>query len=498
MEGHLAQLAQGIFVALYPTNIIFIIFGAFLGLFVGAIPGLSSPMTIAVLIPITYTLGPLHAMYILLGIYLGTKTGGAFASIMVRTPGTPASACTVMEGYPMAKKGKAGLALGLAVYASLLGGLAGWLLLVTAAPVISLFATQLNNVDIAILAFMGLIFVATLSRGSLLKGLISVALGLLLSTIGMDPITGLARYTFGVTQLLGGLEFVSAMIGLFAIAVVFSDMVEVFKPGLQTGSGVRIEIPKFKYILKRWKALGAGIMWGAIMGPIPGVGSVASTWMTYSFLKNRSRHPEKFGTGIPEGIIGPEASDNTVTGTAMIPMLTLGIPGDPSTAVMLGALMLHGFRPGPLFFSETPDFAFRIIGGIVFTNLFVFFLALTCIKVFVKGLGYKRSVLFPLVLVMAVIGSFGNTNSIFSVWVAFGFGILGYFLEKYGFSVPSVVLALILGPIIEENMRLGLVLSRGSYLTFLQSWPSAIGIGLCIFIIITDIFRAIKTGRKLV
>ena len=460
MEGQLSQLAQGMLVALNPGNIIFIIMGAFLGLFVGAIPGLSSPMAIAVLVPITYALGPLHAMYILLGIYLGTKTGGAFATIMVRTPGTPASACTAMEGHPMAKKGKAGLAIGLAVYASLLGGIAGWLLLVTAAPIIASFATRMGNADIAMLAFMGLIFVATLSRGSLLKGLISVASGLLLSTIGMDRITGLARYTFGVTELLGGLEFVSAMIGLFAIAVIFSDMVEVFKPGLQTGAGFRIEIPKFGYFLKRWKALGVGVMWGAIMGPIPGVGSVASTWMSYSFLKNRSRHPEKFGTGIPEGIIGPESSDNTVTGTAMIPMLTLGIPGDPSTAVMLGALLLHGFRPGPLFFSETPEFGFRIIGGMIFTNLFIFLLALSCIKIFVKALGYKRSVLFPIVLVMAIIGSFANTNSIFSAWVAFGFGILGYFLEKYGFSVPSVVLALILGPIIEENMRLALILSR--------------------------------------
>ena len=496
MEGQFAQLTQGILMALQPISLIYIIVGVFLGLFVGAIPGLSSPMAITVLIPLTYPLGALHAMYILIGIYVGTKLGGSFAAIMVRTPGTPAAACTVQDGYPMAKKGKADLALGYATYASTIGGLFGWLLLFIAAPIIALFAVKLTNADIAVLAFMGLIFVSTLSRGSMLKGLISVALGLLLSTIGMDPITGLPRYTFGITQLLGGLEFVSAMIGMFAITVVFSDINEVFKPKLKV-IGARIKLPKLKEFFKRWKALAVGIMWGSIMGPIPGVGSVASTWISYSFLKNRSQHPEKFGTGIPEGIMAPESSNNTVTGGAMIPMMTLGIPGDPSTAVMLGALMIHGFRPGPLFFIESSDLAYGIIGGMLFSNIFMFIIALISIGVFVRALGYKRSVIFPLVLVMAVVGSYANTNSLFSVWVALGFGVLGYFVEKYGFSVPCVILALILGPIIEENMRLALVLSRGSYLTFLKSWPAAIGIILSIFIILIEIFREIKIGKNL-
>lgn len=496
MGEQLAQLVQGILLALQPISLVHIIVGVFLGLFVGAIPGLSSPMAITVLIPLTYPLGAQRAMYILLGIYVGTKLGGSFAAIMVRTPGTPAAACTVQDGYPMAKKGKADLALGYATYASTVGGLFGWLLLFTAAPMIALVAVKLTNADVAVFAFMGLIFVATLSRGSMLKGLISVALGLLLSTIGMDPITGLPRYTFGVPQLLGGLEFVSAMIGMFAITVVFSDIIEVFKPKLKV-IGARIKLPNIKEFFRRWKALAVGMMWGAIMGPIPGVGSVASTWISYSFLKNRSRHPEKFGTGIPEGIMAPESSNNTVTGGAMIPMMTLGIPGDPSTAVMLGALMIHGFRPGPLFFIESSDLAYGIIGGMLFTNIFMFIIALISIGVFVRALGYKRSVIFPLVLVMAVIGSYANTNSLFSIWVALGFGGLGYFVEKYGFSVPCVILALILGPIIEENMRLALVLSRGSYLTFLKSWPSAIGILLSIFIILIEIFREIKIGKNL-
>jgi len=491
------QLIQGIMMALNPINLVFIIIGVFLGLFVGAIPGLSSPMAITVLIPITYSLGPLRAMYILLGIYVGTKLGGSFPAIMVRTPGTPAGACTAQDGHPMAQQGKAGLALGYATLSSTVGGLAGWILLFAAAPAIALVAVKLTNADVAVLAFMGLIFVATLSRGSMLKGLISVAIGLLLSTVGLDPITGLARYTFGITQLMGGLEFVSAMIGLFAIAVVFSDMSEVFKPGIKTGRA-KIVLPPLRDFFKRWKALLVGIMWGAIMGPIPGVGAVGATWIGYSFMKSRSKHPEKFGTGIPEGIIVPESANNMVTGGALVPMMTLGIPGDPSTAVMLGALMLHGLRPGPLFFSESPDLAWGIIGGMLFTNIFMLLIALASIGIFIKALGYKRSVIFPLVLVMAVIGSFANTNSMFSVWVALGFGILGYFMEKYGFSIPCVVLSLILGRIIEENMRLALIQSRGSYLVFLKSWPSAIGLFLIVFVIFMEILRMVREGEKLI
>jgi putative tricarboxylic transport membrane protein len=495
MIGQFAEVAEGILLALQPLNLLFIIFGTFLGLFVGAVPGLSSPMAITVLIPLTYGLGPYRAMYILLGIYVGTKLGGSFAAIMVRTPGTPAGACTALDGHPMALKGDGDLALGYATLASSFGGLMGWLLLFVAAPLISLIAVKFTNADVAVIAFVGLIFVATLSRTSMVKGLMSVALGLLLSTVGIDPITGFARYTFDIPQLLGGFDFVAAMIGMFAISVVFSDLEEVYKPSLRTGKA-RMRFPSLKRFFQGWKALLYGTGWGAIMGPLPGVGSVGATWISYSSLKNQSKEPEKFGTGIPEGIMAPESANNMCTGGALIPMMTLGIPGDPSTAVMLGALLLHGFRPGPLFFGESPDLAYGIIGGMLLTNIMMGVLAIASIGFFVRVLGTRRGLIFPLVLIMAVVGSFATTNSMFSVWVGVGFGLVGYFLYKYGFSIPGVVLALILGPIIEENMRLALVIYRGSLAAFVSSIPSVIGLIAAVLVIGMEIRRAYKHPQK--
>ena len=232
------------------------------------------------------------------------------------------------------------------------------------------------------------------------------------------------------------------------------------------------------------------------MGPLPRVGSVGATGISHSSLKNQSKHPEEFGTGVPEGVMAPESANNMCTGGALIPMLTLGLPGDPSTAVMLGALLLHGFRPGPLFFAQSPDLAFGIIGGMLVTNVMMAVLAVASIGVFVRVLGTRRSLVFPLVLIMAVIGSFATTNSLFSVWVALGFGLLGYFLYKYGFSVPGVVLALILGPIIEENMRLALVLYRGSFVAFVSSIPSVVGLIAAVLVIGLEIRRAWRAPDK--
>lgn len=495
MIGQFGEVAQGILMAIQPLNLLFIGIGTFLGLFVGAVPGLSSPMAITVLIPLTYGLGPFRAMYILLGVYVGTKLGGSFSAIMVRTPGTPAGACTALDGHPMALRGEGDLALGYATLASTVGGLMGWILLFAAAPVISLIAVRFTSADTAVVAFVGLLFVATLSRTSMVKGLMSVALGLLLATVGIDPITGFARYTFKIPQLLGGFDFVAAMIGMFAITVVFSDLSEVFRPPL-TPPKSRLRFPSMKRFFQGWRALAYGVGWGAIMGPLPGVGSVGATWISYSSLKNQSKHPEEFGTGVPEGVMAPESANNMCTGGALIPMLTLGLPGDPSTAVMLGALLLHGFRPGPLFFAQSPDLAFGIIGGMLVTNVMMAVLAVASIGVFVRVLGTRRSLVFPLVLIMAVIGSFATTNSLFSVWVALGFGLLGYFLYKYGFSVPGVVLALILGPIIEENMRLALVLYRGSFVAFVSSIPSVVGLIAAVLVIGLEIRRAWRAPDK--
>jgi putative tricarboxylic transport membrane protein len=478
-----------------PMSLVALASGAAMGLVVGALPGLSSPMAIVVLIPLTYGFNPLLAMFILLGIYVGTKCGGSFAAIMIRTPGCPAAACTAVDGHPMAEKGQAGLALGYAVLASTVGGFVGWFALFLFAPQLAKVAVKFNNADIAVVALVGLIFVATLSRGSMLKGLISTTLGLLISTVGLDPISGFARLTFGVTDLLEGISFIPAMIGLFAITVIFSDMPRMLESYTSMKAKVRMNLPRLRDFFSRWRALAAGIGWGLGIGAVPGVGSIGATWISYGFIKSRSKHPEQFGKGIPEGIMAPESANNSVTGGALIPMLTLGIPGDPSTAIMLGALMLHGLRPGPLFFGESPEMAYGVISGLLFANIFMFLIAWTAIPIFIRMLSQKRSIIFPFIIVLALIGSYANSNSMFAVWVALAFGFFGFFLEKFSFNVPCVVLAIILGPIIEENMRLALVISRGNWATFLHSWPSAVGLIIAAGLIAIETLRSVRPRR---
>ena len=482
-------------VCVHPQSLLALAAGVSMGLLVGALPGLSSPMAIVVLIPLTYGIDPLLAMFVLLGIYVGTKCGGSFAAIMIRTPGCPAAACTAVDGHPMAEKGQAGLALGYAVAASSVGGLVGWVALFLLAPQIAKVAVKFNNADIAVVALVGLIFVSTLSRGSMLKGLMSTVLGLLIATIGLDPISGFARLTFGITDLMEGISFIPAMIGLFAVTVIYSDMPKMLESYTEVRAKVRMSLPSFRDLYTRWRALAAGIGWGLGIGAVPGVGSIGATWISYGFIKARSKHPEEFGTGVPEGIMAPESANNSVTGGALIPMLTLGIPGDPSTAIMLGALMLHGLRPGPLFFGESPEMAYGIIAGLLFANIFMFLIAWKAIPLFIRMLSQRRSLIFPFIIVLALIGSYANTNTMFAVWVALAFGFIGFFLEKYGFNVPCLVLAIILGPIIEENMRLALVISRGNWLTFFHSWPSGVGLVIAIALIISETIKSIKGAK---
>lgn len=493
MNPYLINAFQNV---LQPLNILYIMGGTFLGLLVGALPGLSSPMAIAVLIPLTYGMEPLSAILILIGIYVATKLGGSFSAILIRTPGTPAAACTVLDGYPMAEKGKAGMALGYAVMGSTIGGLIGWLVAIIFVPLISLIAVGVTNADIAMLATCGLILVSSLSRGSMIEGLIAVVIGLLFSTVGMDLISGYDRLTFGISDLLGGIPFIPAMIGIFAVGVVLNDLESM---GIKTrryrekkAKKLRLELPNLKEIFRLWQEILIGAFFGIGIGAIPGIGAVGSTWMSYAVVKNKSKNPEKFGTGVAEGIVTPEASNNAVTGGAMIPMLTLGIPGDPSTAVLLGALLLHGLRPGPLLFKENPEIVYGIMAGLLLANIFMFLQAWMLIKFFIKLLDRDKAWIFPFVLVLAVVGSYCTANAIYVVYVTMFFGVLGYILDRLGIPGAPLILALLLGPIIENNMRLALVLSRGSWITFVNTWPGKISFVVMVGMVLYEIYKALK------
>lgn len=494
MEGVFSYLLS----AFTPFNLFITFIGSLLGILVGAIPGLSSPMVIVVLLPITYTMEPLPALLLLIGIYNASKLGGAFPAVLLRTPGTPAAACTCIEGHAMAERGEAGEAIGYSIFASTAGGVASFLACLFLSPIIAAVAIKAASADIALIGVLGLVMVCIFSRGNMIKGLIGVALGLLISSVGADPVTGTVRYTFGNPKLISGIPFISPLVGMFAIGVVLSDIKVIGKKVVkQEGKEkVKVKIPTIKEGLKYWREFLIGAAYGITVGAIPGVGAEGSTWMAYATAKKRSKHPEKFGTGIPEGIIAPEASNNAVTGGALIPMLTLGIPGDSSTAIMMGAITLQGLSPGVTLFRDSPQLSYGMIAGLLTSTIFMLLISWKMIRPFIAMLDRDRSWIFPFVVVFASIGAFASSNTTMPVLLAVGFGLLGYFMNMFNFPVVTLVLATILGPVIETNARLALLFSKGSYRIFYATWLRKALILIVLWLVVTEIRNALKENKK--
>lgn len=493
----LEHLIGGFGAALAPLNILLTVTGTALGILIGALPGLSSPMAIIVLLPVTYGMEPLPALLLMIGIYVGTKLGGSYSAILLRTPGTPAGACTALDGYPMAQKGMAGHALGYATVGSAAGGIFGWLIAVSFVPLIATVALRAGPADIALIGVAGLVMVCAFVRGSLVKGFIGVLFGVLVGTVGVDPEEGVMRYTFGNLELSSGIPFAAALVGVFGIAVVLSDVILIGDRSHLVEKAVRLAMPSLRDIARRWQAIFIGAGYGVGVGAVPGVGADGSTWLSYATVRNRSKHPENFGKGEPDGILAPESSNNATTGGTMIPMLTLGIPGDGSTAVMLGALLLHGITPGVTMMRDNGDVVWGILAGLFVANVAMLVIGWKAIRYFVFILQQDRSWLFPFVLVFATIGAFATTNTLFPVWVALAFGVIGFVLEQRGFPVVTIILGIILGPVIEINLRLAMSLSNGDWSTFVATWPRIVMIGIVLFLVAIEVRRSLQRPAKL-
>lgn len=479
-----------------PWNLLLLFLGTGLGLMVGALPGLSSPMAIVILLPLTYTMEPLSALLTMIGVYVGTKLGGSFAAILLRTPGTPAGACTALDGHPMAERGEAGLALGYATLASTFGGIFGWVIAITFIPVLASIALKSGNADIALVGILGLLMVSSFVRGSMLKGLIGVLLGLLISTIGLDPIDATSRFTFNIVDLMSGIPFAAALTGFFGIAVVLSDLKLIGQRSEKIAKNVNLALPKIMDVLKRWRPAVIGGLFGTGIGAVPGVGAEGATWISYATVKRQSKNPDNFGKGEPDGIIAPESTNNATTGGTMVPMLTLGIPGDGSTAIMLGALVLHGVEPGVMLFQANSDLVYGILAGLLVATVFMFLIAWRAIGIFIFVLQQERSWLFPFVLLLATIGAFATVNSVYAIYIAIFFGVVGYLLESRGFPVVTIVLGIILGPIIEANLRLALVISHNDWTTFIDTWPRQLIVTLIVLFLSWELYSGIKNTRK--
>ncbi|MCB6609240.1 tripartite tricarboxylate transporter permease [[Clostridium] symbiosum] len=457
-------------VACQPMYLLYIAAGTLFGIFVGVMPGLSSVMGLSIMLPFTLTLKGSGGILMMLGLFCGAIYGGSITAILINTPGTANSAATCLDGNPMAiKKGQPGRALGLSTMASTFGGLFSAVMLLWTAPLLSKFAMKFTPPEYFAMAVFGLSIVTSVSNKNLLKGLLSAVIGLLLATIGIDSIAGTTRFTFGTIYLTGGISFIPVLIGLFAFSQGLITTEENFgKLVKKVTPKIKRTIPTMEDVKRVFPTMLRSSVIGTVIGAIPGTGGDIASWVSYNEAKRWSKHPEEFGNGAPEGIAAPEAANNAISGGALIPLLTIGIPGDSGTAVMLGALMMQGIIPGPLLFTEQTDKVYLIIVGLFLANIFMGLLGFAGIRLFSKIVAIPDVILTPMIFIFCFVGTFAMNHNISDIFLMIVAGVLGYFMLKMDFCVPPLILGLILGRTLESNLRRSLVLSDGSPVIFLQ------------------------------
>jgi putative tricarboxylic transport membrane protein len=449
-------------------NIMASMAGVIFGLFIGSTPGLTISLGMVLLLPITFKLSAVTSVCLLLGLYAAGMTGGSISAILLNIPGTPSASATAIDGYEMTKKGRAGEALGVAVSSSFFGGMFGLICLVLAAPIIAKTALKFGAPELFSLVLLGLTLICSFGQHSPIKALISGTVGLIIMTVGLDPMMGSPRFTFNMVELQAGISFLPAMIGLFAIPQILvgiAGKTRVIPKYQEKISGV---LPKIKDLYKLKKSMLLGSLFGTGIGAIPGAGGPIAVFLSYDYARRISRNSEKFGTGEPAGIAAPESSNNAVAGGALIPMLTLGIPGDPITAILLGALMIQGLVPGPLLFQQSAQFVYSVFWAFFVANIMNLCLTFMTIKLWVRVLKVPQRVLLPIIVILCIVGTYALRNTFFDTAIMFAFGLLGYFMKKYGFPVVPMLLAIILGPNLEEHLRMSLIISQGDYKIFFK------------------------------
>lgn len=458
--------------ALSYENMIAMLLGVTIGLVIGAIPGLSPPMAIALLIPVSFRMPPETALILLVSCFAAGIYGGSFSAILLRAPGTSASAASAIEGYEMTKRGKAIEAIRISTFASVIGGVISGLVLLFLAPPLASISLLFGPSEYFLVAILGLTAIASVTFGSVTKGLISGLLGLLLSTFGIDLYSGFPRYTFGSVGLESGLDIMPAIIGLFA----FAQGLELSEGEATTNiSGVKrlswniwptfAEIAHVKWSLMR------GWATGLVIGIIPAAGGSIAQWIAYAWEIRRAKPGDQFGQGEIKGLAATEGSNNGVTGTSLIPMFVLGIPGGISAAVILGALMIHGLQPGMQLFKNSPQIIYTIMWGFIIANILMGFLAIFLARSMAYLTLVPRGIIGPLIIIFSVIGTYAGSNNFYDIWIMFGFGLLGYFMVKQNFSPAGVLLGIILGPIAENGLRDMLIVSDGSPFLFVLTRP---------------------------
>ena len=483
---------MGFQVALSVQNVFFCFVGVTLGTLIGVLPGIGPVTGVAILIPITFGMNATTAIITMAGVYYGAMYGGSTTSILINVPGESSSVMTTLDGYQMARKGRAGPALGMAAMSSFLAGTFSIVMLTFIAPPLAEFALSFGPPEYFALTLMGLTLVTSLAGESMIKGIMSGVFGLIIACIGIDAVSGEARFTFGNIYLLDGVGFIGMAVGLFAVAEVLINLEEPLKQVfVETKFNLKSLFPN----LRDWKdsifPIGRSSILGFFVGVLPGAGATIASFLSYATEKKLSKHPEKFGTGVIEGVAAPEGANNAAAGGAMVPLLTLGIPGSGTTAVLLGALLIHGLRPGPLLFQSNPDFVWGVIASMYIGNVMLLILNLPLVGLWASLLRVPYKILMPLIITISAVGVYATDNNVFDIWVMLAFGVIGYLMRKLDFPAAPAVLALVLGPMVERSLRQSLTLSHGDLSIFFSRPISAVLTILAILSLFTPIIRTV-------
>ena len=466
----MADLFSGLSLLVSVENAVTVLIGTFVGIVVGAIPGLTPAVGMVLCIPLTFAMEPVPAILLLLSVYCAGTYGGSITAILIRTPGTPAAACTVLDGYPLARQGRAREALDMALLASVIGGVFSCIMLMVFAPQISKFTIHFSSIEYFMIAVFGLSVIISVSGKSLTKGFLAAGVGLFISCIGVDSQSAALRYTFGVPRLQSGIPIVIVLVGLFGVCELYNKAHEFSPRGGQKQEQLEMGKDQKGFPLRKmihyWKTLLISSLVGTGIGALPGTGAALSSFISYDLAKRRSPHPETYGQGEMDGVCASECANNAVTSATLIPLLTLGIPGDSNVAILLGALTIHGLVPGPQLFQTQGPMMFAIMIGLLIVNIVMLVEGKLLVRLFAKVSRIPYPILAGLVAFFCVVGSYGTNNSYFSIYMALLFGVVGFLFHHWDFPVIPLMLGLVLGNMLEQNFRRAIVMCKGDYSMF--------------------------------
>ncbi len=490
----IAGLGQGFTVALQPINLLYCFIGVFIGTLVGVLPGIGPVSAMSLLLPVTLSGTPESGIIMMAGIYYGSMYGGSTTSILVNIPGEAASVVTCLDGHAMAKQGRAGPALGIAALGSFAAGTFALIALMLVAPALARVAIAFGPPEYFSLMVLGLTVLSFLSQGTMAKSLLMAAIGIILGLIGIDQITAQPRLTFGRLELLDGIGLVPIVMGLFGVAEILSNLEQELKREV-----IKARIGGLWPSLQDWSAskwaIVRGTLLGFFLGILPGGGAVIASFASYAIEKKVSKTPERFGHGAIEGVAGPEAANNAAAGGAFIPLMTLGIPPNVVMALLLGAFIIHGLQPGPLLMTQRPDLFWGIVASMYIGNAMLLVLNMPLIGMWVQVLKLPYRILFPLILMFCIVGVFASGNAVFDVFVMVMFGVLGYLMRKFGYEPAPLVLAFVLGPMLENNLRKSLILSHGDFQIFIARPISAVCLLLAVAALAAPLLPALARRR---